>query len=300
MKVVRLALSSMVVLAILGGGRPLSAQPFEQPGLRAQGLAGAFVAVADDASAVWWNPAGLAAGPFFNLSIEHQRQNDGPTRLTGLAVATPPLGLSYVHLREWLPAAAANANGRQTGSGEPHTASVSAHVAGVTLLHSVTSGFVVGTTLKFVHGDISDRGTSRVDLDLGAHYRAGALSAGIAVRNLTELTFRSAEDEEFPLRRHARAGLAWTADATTVAADVDLTDVVGPLPGRRLAFGVEQRFSQRFAARGGIRVRTSDGPDPWVSVGGSCAVKPGIWVDGFWGRSPDQDARWGIGVRVAY
>src|SRR5690606_23301601 len=44
---------------------PASAQlVFESAGERALGMAGAFVAVADDATAVHWNPAGLAAGPF--------------------------------------------------------------------------------------------------------------------------------------------------------------------------------------------------------------------------------------------
>ena len=42
-------------------------------------MAGAFVAVADDASAAYWNPAGFAAGSFFSLVI------DGST-----AKSTPP------------------------------------------------------------------------------------------------------------------------------------------------------------------------------------------------------------------
>ena len=44
---------------------PASAQrTFDEVGIRALGMAGAFVGVADDATAVFWNPAGLAtAGP---------------------------------------------------------------------------------------------------------------------------------------------------------------------------------------------------------------------------------------------
>jgi hypothetical protein len=282
------------------GALPLAAQPFEQAGVRAQGMGGAFVAVADDASAVWWNPAGLASGPFFSLLVEHQRQEEPDSRVTGFAIGTPPLGLSYTHLRELVPPAAGASSGRETGSGELHTATLSAHVAGVTLLQSVTSGFVVGTTLKFVHGDIDGRSSNRVDLDLGAHYGVGALRAGIVVRNLAEPSFRSPADEEFAPRRHARAGMAWTGEATTVAADLDLTDVEGPWPGRRFAVGAEQRFGTRAAVRAGLRVRTSEGPDPWTSLGGSYALKPGVWLDGFWGRSPDQDARWAVGARVAY
>ena len=44
------------------------AQGLEAVGNRAAAMT-AFVAVADDASAVVWNPSGLAQGPFFNLSL---------------------------------------------------------------------------------------------------------------------------------------------------------------------------------------------------------------------------------------
>ena len=39
-------------------------------GVRAQGMAGAFVAVADDATAAYWNPAGLGTGDFVSLALE--------------------------------------------------------------------------------------------------------------------------------------------------------------------------------------------------------------------------------------
>jgi len=38
---------------------PATCQTFDVVGTRALGMGGAFVAVADDASATWWNPAGL-------------------------------------------------------------------------------------------------------------------------------------------------------------------------------------------------------------------------------------------------
>src|SRR5574338_749306 len=102
MRAVRLTLVCIFLTAV-PGGRAAWAQPFEQAGVRAQGMGGAFVAVADDASAVWWNPAGLASGPFFSLLVGHQRQEEPDSRVTGFAIGTPPLGLSYMHLRELVP-----------------------------------------------------------------------------------------------------------------------------------------------------------------------------------------------------
>ena len=49
---------------------PARAQIYETVGTRAQGMGGAFVAVADDATATWWNPAGLATGAYFSTVIE--------------------------------------------------------------------------------------------------------------------------------------------------------------------------------------------------------------------------------------
>ncbi len=49
---------------------PAKAQIYEIVGTRAQGMGGAFVAVADDATATWWNPAGLATGAYFSSVVE--------------------------------------------------------------------------------------------------------------------------------------------------------------------------------------------------------------------------------------
>src|SRR3954471_6692489 len=44
-----------------------------QVGTRAAGMAGAFVAVADDATAVYWNPAGIASGSIVSAVIDYGR-----------------------------------------------------------------------------------------------------------------------------------------------------------------------------------------------------------------------------------
>src|SRR5215813_8508072 len=84
--------------------QPAFAQIYEAVGIRAQGMGGAFVAVADDATASWWNPAGLATGPYFSSVFERARLTDpatpadaGPARRdssTSFAATFPSLGLS--------------------------------------------------------------------------------------------------------------------------------------------------------------------------------------------------------------
>ena len=51
--------SPLAILFVLGCCPWALAQPYESLGVRALGMGGAFVAVADDATAAYWNPAGL-------------------------------------------------------------------------------------------------------------------------------------------------------------------------------------------------------------------------------------------------
>ncbi len=54
-----------------------AAQTAEVVGTRALGMGGAFVAVADDPSAVYWNPAGLPRMGVINLGLEWQSFETG-------------------------------------------------------------------------------------------------------------------------------------------------------------------------------------------------------------------------------
>src|SRR6478752_2017533 len=64
-----------IVAALLAAPAAARAQPEPPVGVRAAGMGGAFVAVADDATAVHWNPAGLATGSFFSLVIDRNAVN---------------------------------------------------------------------------------------------------------------------------------------------------------------------------------------------------------------------------------
>src|SRR5438552_15283744 len=71
----------------------LRAQTFDQLGERAQGMGGAFVAVADDASAIYWNPAGLAN--VFKFDAQLGFDAPAPSREVFLGAAMPALGAAY-------------------------------------------------------------------------------------------------------------------------------------------------------------------------------------------------------------
>src|SRR3954447_24529318 len=96
----------LLAAALLVVSHPVVAQTFDIVGTRAAGMGGAFVAVADDASAAYWNPAGFAAGSYFSLVLDRNSAEAQPSvgpagNQSGLLIALgmPALGLSYYGLR---------------------------------------------------------------------------------------------------------------------------------------------------------------------------------------------------------
>lgn len=222
-----------------------AAQGLETLGNRAAGLS-AFVAVADDASAVAWNPAGLIMGPLFNLSLDLGRSTSVPdeARVIGggragrvstalIAFAVPPLGLSYYRIGATAVAGDGSAVGGSPGrqEGQVFVRSLVTSHLGATVLQSLGDHVTVGTTIKFVHGRmvagtvaaetwdegfdraevLESRGSTRGDLDAGAMFAIGRVRAGLVVRNILEPTFGDVDigEPEMTLARHARGGIAW-------------------------------------------------------------------------------------------
>ena len=182
MRLVVACLMSMVTLLVPRSAR---AQMYETVGIRAQGLGGAFVAVADDATATWWNPAGLATGPFFDALIEYGRIRSSPqTSVRSVATALPSLGMSYYRLPIDL-------------TGDEHL-----DVFGLTFGQSLNEHVVVASTVK-----LERAGETHGDIDLGALARFGVAQLGISVKNVRGATFETAAGP-LALDRQARAGLA--------------------------------------------------------------------------------------------
>ena len=238
------------------------AQIVEAVGSRALGMGGAFVAVANDSSATWWNPGGLGGGPFLDFAIARavtERNQQLPARrdrASWLAVGSPPFGFSYYRLRitEVAPSDPTEPGdgGREDGQGGVPVRSLSATQLGLTVVQTLLTGVHVGTTVKYVRGtarsgvgdplvavdDLLDYGDdldggethNRFDLDIGVHATGGPVSVGAVVRNLLEpeFGFEGLEGTE-PLRlpRQVRIGVAFDgskmgAVPLTVAFDADV------------------------------------------------------------------------------
>jgi len=301
-------------LLLVPGAVPATAQTFETAGARALGMGGVFVAVADDVTAIWWNPAGLATGGFFGLAVERHQFEQRRPRVFGppapaerssffLGAGSLPIGLSYVRTRETY-----QTNGPLD---EPLVRDLIAHQAGVTVLQSITNAFVVGGTLKYVRGiagsglsgePIDSEAGNALDADLAFMAMAGPLKAGVTVRNVLSPEFEAPDGARLELPLLARAGVSYLPTSSlTLAFDVDLRPL--SLPGdrrRMLAFGAEYRLT-RLGLRAGARFDSIGQVNPLGTVGGSFAVRNGIWVD-LWAAAGGRDADrgWGLAGRVVY
>ena len=289
-------------------------------------MGGAFVAVASDATATWWNPAGLAAGPFLDLAVARASTEvqDGrqPWRQTSswLALGIPPLGISYYrfHITDIRrsDSIAAGVPGREEGEAEVPVRSLEASQLGVTFVQTLIPGVHAGTTLKYVRGTPRHVATGsgeplavgdtegRVDLDVGMLAAADALRFGVTVRNVREAEFGGG----FRLPRQVRLGVAFDPQTVTdlplvIALDVDLRRYDAVSGERRVvAFGAERWFRARqFGVRAGGRLNTVGEQERSVTAGFSWAIRSGVYLDGHAVRGGATDERgWGLAGRVSF
>jgi hypothetical protein len=298
-------------------------------------MGGAFVAVADDASAAYWNPGGFAAGNFFTMVLDRNtaRVNPGGPEGGGsgsgllVAVGMPALGLSYYRLRSttlWTGSRAGDSpSAALPGMNEVRVDTLVTHHSGVTLVQSIAPGVAIGGTLKVVRGvassaivpdarrdallggfELTGKGSSKFDADVGIMATARGLKAGVTVRNLTQPAFKTEiERHELSLRRQARAGVALALnEGWAVAADLDLTRASTPSGSvRDFAAGTEARISRKAFIRGGFRLNTLDGLHPVASAGASYAVMGSVLVDAqITGGSDHAPRSWGLAARFVY
>lgn len=264
-------LSLLAIVAWLGAAGAAEAQA--PLGTRAAGLAGAFVGVADDASAVYWNPAGLATGAIVSAIATFSSEETAPDqpqpsageRHTGamVAISLPPIGLAYYRVGSYGSSPATPAvTGLQSREEVRRTVhALTTSIVGVSLLQSLTEHIVVGVTPKVVRGSaargvttappadaalkdaesLDGFGSTTFDVDAGVMIAVQRLRLGVVARNLTTPEFEvDAQDGlgAIELSREVRAGVGWGSTwpgitRLVLSADADLASRATPFGDRR-------------------------------------------------------------------
>ena len=306
------------------GAPPAWGQTLESVGTRALGMGGAFVAVANDSSATWWNPAGLATGPFVDVTLGAAFAGVDPApaqqRAWGVAVAATALGASYYRLSitdiDSLGPTAVPEAGRQEGRVGVPSQSLNLGQFGVTVVHSLFSRLHTGATIKLVHGSAEGTGSDstehHVDADIGVLGVVGPVRVGLSARNLSEPVVHRPGGGAPDVRwsRQFRLGIAYDGDPTPpaqsrpfiVSFDADLHSYDTVRGERRvLAAGAERWIgARRVGLRAGARFNQVGERERVGTFGASVALGKGVMAEAHAALGSRAERGWGVAARAAF
>jgi hypothetical protein len=154
-------------------------------GARAMGMGGAFAAVADDASALWWNPAGIARSSFTDVMVGHTAHIEQiNSQVFGIIrpVKIPQFqraayGVSFTYLS--IP----GIEGMDVNKNATGNLDANSMAAGLAFGAALTPEITAGAQVKMIREKMATETGSGFAFDLGAQYRKDRLGAGIALQH---------------------------------------------------------------------------------------------------------------------
>jgi len=253
-------------------------------GARAASLGGAIVGLADDASAVFWNPAGLTNVQSFDAHFSYM---DWFTlfdfNAAALAFNVPDVGVFAAQMIVFTTDKMEVTTEEQpNGTGRFFDAMDMA--LGLTYARMLTDRFSAGITVKYVYQRIWNETADGVAFDLGTQYKLDFQNLTIAMSMSNfggDLKFDGADlnlvhmrDENYPFSRLAparlqteefalplnfQAGICFDIFTAQFIKMRGAIDAVHPNDNKeRLHFGSEISFFDRFFVRGGYRYNYDD------------------------------------------
>ena len=218
-------------------------------GARAAAMGGAFNAVSDDASAVFWNPAGLAETEGMEAFFMHNRYfediaQSSASLIFGVDRFRFGASFSYFSMGE-LERRSGNTP-LPDGTFSPFDMSI-----GLSAAYQVTEMIAAGVTGRFVHEDIDTESARAVLFDIGAKTRTAipGLVASFTIRNVgTKLKYQS---DAYSAPRTVNLGasyssmLPWEGQAIVASAEI----IVPNDNDTRLAVGAEYGYNDFIFGR---------------------------------------------------
>ncbi len=239
-------------------------------GARAEAMGGAFTAVADDAHATYFNPAGLAQITKRNLALDHLEfiediKTEHASYVQPFNSAGGSLG-AQVSFIDMGTIERIDAGG--TSAGE---ADVTARTGSIGWGQAIGDNFALGVSGKYISQDLAGEKDSTFAADVGllAFVVPDRFALGASIQNLGSKVKIGSTDENLPLTYRGGAAFYAIPKQLLFAADFEKerdTDSVFHLGGEYIYLG-------RFAIRAGWR-------DTLEAKGGFSAGAGYIWRPG--------------------
>lgn len=210
-------------------------------GVRAMGMGGAFIGVADDVNAVYWNPAGIAFTEETQANIQHITNNRKRINYIDIVEVTTPvksgaIGFTYVKDRAALNYLIQGQNYNQDWYVFSYGAKVSENLA-------------IGTNIRQVVEKTALNGQTEekhfTGLDASLFYKNNKWSLGLLVQDFNRPTTL---DGGYMIRNY-RPGIAYRPDKKTIIA-ADIYDATGEIE-RAYCVGAEYKATETLTLRVG-------------------------------------------------
>ncbi len=227
-------------------------------GSRAVGMGESYVAAANDASATYWNPAGLVALNGTELLFTHNKWlQDITNEFAALGFRLGKNGFGFSFMTN----SVSGIERRVIASAEPLDV-LTAHdvMLGLSYARKLGDNLNLGATIKYLYQKIYIEEASGLAFDFGAQYATPirGLAAGLAMQNLGSMS--KLKDEPTQLPRTLRLGLAYLMPIQTMNSEILLAAEWMKIlkSNGHLNFGLEYTFSKYFAIRLGYQTGFED------------------------------------------
>lgn len=223
---------------------------------RATGMGSAFTGVADDATAVFWNPGGLVNVLGNEVSLNHVSWA-ADTKLSTAVLAFNPRsipGTFALSIRSfWMDPQLVRTAYNPEGTGE--TFDAGSTTFGLSYARFFTDKFSAGFTLNYLHMGLAETAVNSGSFDFGIMYRIGIrdLKLGMTIQNLGgQYTFDERESSLPVIFKVGVSFNAWKNERQGVVIAAEFQHPSDNL--ERANVGLEYSLNQMFFVRGGYNI----------------------------------------------
>lgn len=243
----------MLVLMLVGSivyGAGQTAFEFTRIGVgeRACSMGGAFTGVSDDATAVFWNPAGASLIGGKEITIGHT-DYVADIKIGNFAYVTPVgnymvgVGIENLYVEDWR----RDESGNVLGTFVNNLTS-----AGLMLSYKASKDLAVGGVIKGLHEQLDTERTSGVGIDIGMMYNLNGINVGVVVQNLGSGV--SYGDMTAGMPTNLKVGIGYggiSAGRGLVSSDIEV-----PVAGKKvLSVGGEYNVWKTLYLRAGYKIK---------------------------------------------